>query len=152
MIPNPGFPISAETLQPSLPHRPPMVWIDRVTSAGETGGTAEARFDLSGPQCDSHGLRQTSLIEMMAQAMGYIHAAHQPSVSQQAFLAALKNIEYCSPEAWRTYQSALAEEENALFISVSVVRVLGPVTLVAAQVAAPDGTVLARGELKLFNA
>ena len=35
------FPLETEALQAYLPHRPPMIWIDRVLASTPSGGTCE---------------------------------------------------------------------------------------------------------------
>lgn len=145
------FPISVEALQASLPHRPPMVWITRVLSANEISGICETVLDPNHPSRSPNGLRQSSLIEFMAQAFGFSHAAILKKTSDQAFLASVSQLIYCEEEIWMNFQEQLRISQSlTLTTEVSVVRVLGPITLISGEVRY-QSTSLAKGNLKVFS-
>jgi hypothetical protein len=86
----------------------------------------------------------------MAQSYAYIRACQglsglnsQPGSPKQAYLVALKKIEfYDSPKAYVA--------GDKLFVRVRKTHHVGPVSLIEGQVEDQSGAVLCRGQLKIF--
>jgi hypothetical protein len=143
------YPISVQSLQGSLPHRAPMIWIDRVLEGTETEGVCEVVLDPTGPQFADDGLRQSALVEWMAQGLGYFRASVSAQVSDRTYVAALKDIRYCSSEEWLQFRNSIVKGTRAR-VYLKIQRVLGPIFLVEGEVKTEEGKPLAHGTFKCF--
>jgi len=144
------LPITAEALQLFLPHRPPMVWIDRVIAVHGQGATCEVILKADGPQCAAHGLRQSSVIEWIAQAVGFSQAAIFKQPVQRTYLAAA-NLQYSEQAVWDEFQSALkTTQRQNLNVTFQLIKTLGELSLITAQVLTQTGLVLATGTVKVW--
>jgi predicted hotdog family 3-hydroxylacyl-ACP dehydratase len=148
----------------ALPHRPPMVWIDQVTALRADGGDCGLTLKPDGLYLGPQGLRRSSLIELIAQAYGFVCAARSvsganaggahsagsgaagASAPRRAFLAAIRNAEFFAP-----VDPALLQPGARLRISVSGERQMGPISMFDGQVHDQAGGLLARASLKVFS-
>ena len=146
------FPISTEALQAALPHRKPMVWIRNVLAAGETTGTCQVLLEPGSLEFGENGLRQSTLLEWMAQGFGFANFCYTRITPKQTFLAQAQNIEYCAPEIWNEFVKAASLGTEA-FVEGKITRQLGPISLVEANVFwnRVDKVILAKGQMKLFK-
>jgi hypothetical protein len=146
------FPISTDALQAALPHRKPMVWIRKVISAEENTGVCQVLLDPGSYEFSEDGLRQSTLLEWMAQGFGFANYCYTKVAPKLAFLAQAQNIQYCAPEVWQKFKLAAANGTEA-FVSGKITRTLGPISLVEAEVFwnHPEKIILAHGQLKLFK-
>ena len=126
-----------------------MVWINRILEATEEGGLCEVVIDRDALYFSKAGLRQSSLVEWMAQGFGYAVAAHEQRQSSKAYLAALKDVEYCDEATWTQVTNRLTTGSK-LMVLVKIVRVLGPITMVKGEVKTPEGQTLASAQFKVF--
>ncbi len=69
------LPLSAELLKAYLPHRGPMIWIDRVIEITPVGGRCEVTLMTDALYFKDGRLIPSAPIEWMAQAAGYCAAA-----------------------------------------------------------------------------
>lgn len=152
-------PIATAQLQDALPHRPPMVWIDAVTALHADGGECGLTLEPGGLYLGPEGLRRSSLIELIAQAYGFVSAARIVSAGnvvgvsavgvsapRRAFLVAVRNAEFFAPA-----DPALLQPGARLSISVSGERQMGPISMFDGQVRDQTGGLLARASLKVFS-
>jgi hypothetical protein len=146
------FPISTDTLQAALPHRKPMVWIRNVVSAEETTGICQVLLKPGSYEFSEDGLRQSTLLEWMAQGFGFANFCYTRVTPKLAFLAQAQNIQYCAPEVWLEFKQAAARGTEA-WVSGKITRTLGPISLVEAEVFwnRPEKIILASGQMKLFK-
>jgi 3-hydroxymyristoyl/3-hydroxydecanoyl-(acyl carrier protein) dehydratase len=142
-----SFPIQVQSLVDSLPHRAPMIWVSRVMASDENSSHCEADLERDGPQFDSLGLRQSSVVELMAQSLGYSQAALSNEKAQKAYLVSLKDIRYSSEEVWNAYSST----GGTVAIYLSVIKILGPLSLISGVVKTREGVLLAEGTFKCFK-
>jgi len=146
-------PISTLALREALPHRPPMVWIDEVTSLHTQGGECALTVQAGALYLGPAGLRRSSLIELMAQAYGFVRAARAltgtiaaaEQAPKRAFLAAIQNAEF-----FRSESAASLQPGARLRVTVEGERQLGPITMFTAQVRSSSDQVLASARLKVF--
>jgi len=141
-----NFPISAATLAEALPHRPPMVWIDEVLEASATAGKAAVQVKADAAYRDSRGNRPSAAIEWMAQAFGFVQAAHRAQTAntmpvKRAFLASVSDFR---SEADLTFATGI------LTVTVDGFREFGPLVLFRGVVHDAKGHKLAEGRLKVF--
>jgi predicted hotdog family 3-hydroxylacyl-ACP dehydratase len=145
------FPISTLTLQEMLPHRPPMVWIDQVESVDESGGTCKVLLKKNGLQCSPEGLRQSTLVEWLAQGAGFAQASVVKNSVKNAYLVSVNQLEYCDHETWLRFQEKLTRlNELPITIHIKIVRALGPVTLFSGEIFENE-TLLGKGTFKTFS-
>ncbi len=143
------LPLSVRDLEGFLPHREPAVWIHEVINADETSGTCTVRFSRTATFADTSSVLESSYLEWMAQAFGFVSAAQRKlgllktqSDLEQAFLAAVKN--------YQILEVPQSLEEGDLFqVNVRATHVVGPVTLVEGKIE-KDSKTLATAQLKLF--
>ncbi len=148
-ITNDMKPVPARDLFEALPHRPPMVWVDEVIVADETGGTCRVDLKHDGLYLTDGSLRPSSLIELMAQSFGYIIAANQrrspsdgPKISK-AFLISISNSKL-------EYRPDIGAGRS-VNVHISNVRTIGSVTLFNGSVLLSDGTPLGTADLKVYS-
>src|SRR5690242_13635939 len=92
--------VPVKEIEPYLPHRPPMVWIDDVLVFSEKAGECRVILKPDGHYFGLEGLRATSCLEFIAQAYGFISVCHHIYIMDpnskplsKAFLASIKNAE-----------------------------------------------------------
>lgn len=141
------FPIPVTRLREALPHRPPMVWLDEVLEATPTAGKARVHVDVNAAYGDGRGVRPSAALEWMAQAYGYVQAAHAlmsgttALAPKRAFLASVTSLRI---------ERALADARGDLTITVDGFRPFGPLVLFHGVIHDAEGHVLAEGRLKIF--
>jgi predicted hotdog family 3-hydroxylacyl-ACP dehydratase len=148
------LPISVNQLQEWMPHRPPMVWIDQVIQATKNSGECSLRIKSEGYYQSEAGVRQSSLIEWVAQSYGYVSAVQvglglrqvnqQP---KQVFLAGLRDAQFFC----RTDEDEL-RPGKLVKIRVENSREIGPLTLFDGSVISESGKTLFKVNLKVFAA
>lgn len=145
------FPISSQDLQASLPHRAPMVWIDFVDRANQNEGLCRAILKKTGPQCSPNGLRQSSLIEWLAQGAGFTFAALAHSSPQTAYLVSVSKFEYCDEQTWDQFQQKLESSESLpITIHIKLMRAHGAITLFSGEIY-ENSICLGQGTFKTFS-
>lgn len=146
-----NFPQPVSAFVHSLPHRDPFIWVDEIIEVTENGGQCRVRLESSGLYLDDHGLRQSSLIEFMAQSYGYIRAAQlrlgflsDRPPPNRAFLVAIQDAVFRA-------EPARPGVGDALTITASDIRELGPITAFNAVVFNEMGALLASAKLRIFS-
>ncbi len=141
------YPISTDLLDFALPHRGAMVWIEKVLSATTESGTCQAR--VSDFCLDESGkVRESTLLEWMAQAHGFSMAAAalidgKKNTPSKIFLAAvsdfeiIKNISQLNKKSFVTVHTQTKKQLNALL-------------LVDAQIKNNCDEIIASASLKLY--
>ncbi len=138
-----------------LPHRAPFIWVDEILEVTPEGGECRVKLASTGLYMDEHCLRQSSLIEFMAQSFGYLRAAQLRAID----LSAGPNPGISAPA--RAY---LVGVQDALFsltrpilagesltIKVSGIRQFGALTSFRGSVFASSGETLISANLKIFS-
>ena len=126
-----------------------MVWIDQVLSADATHCHCSLVLDPDSAAFGKSGLRQSSLIEWMAQGFGFAHASQLECNSSKAYLVTMKDIEYCPRNEWDDFCRGIKTGDQA-FITVDTLKTLGGLTVLKGEVKSQLGLVLARGSFKVF--
>ena len=141
-----NFPIEIKELESELPHRPPMVWVDRVLWIDATKGECEVQIDPQALYCENGKVRQVAPIEWIAQTVGFCRAARDKSNPErkihEAFLVGIKNTKIEGLE--------ILKPGDTVRITAEIVRELAPLTLVKGTVTYQDKC-LAVSTLKLFS-
>jgi predicted hotdog family 3-hydroxylacyl-ACP dehydratase len=143
-----NFPVAVEQLENWLPHRAPAVWIDEVSWVKADEGECRVRLKADANYMDPTGNpRDSSFVEWMAQAYGYVGAcqiitglvsAERPP--SRTFLAHVRDFER---------STASVQPEDVLQIHVRKTHQLGPLLLIEGKVTQGDRA-LAQAKLKLF--
>ena len=129
-----------------LPHRPPMIWIDDVHQVSDTSGSCLVHLKGGAHYMSEVGPRQSSAVEWMAQAYGYVCAARayqkdDHSSANKAFLAQVRKA---------VFKHSIPKS-GTLLVEVEEKRVLGPLCLISSRMKDfKTGKVLVEAELKLF--
>jgi hypothetical protein len=94
------LPISTKWIASFMPHRPPAIWVDEIISFDSRGGRGRVFLDPSAHYFDETELRQSSLVEFVAQSYGYcfvlseIFNNKQISNVSQTMIAEIRNVKY----------------------------------------------------------
>lgn len=127
-----------------IPHRPPMVMIDRFTKKNETAGIGEKRFFQGNYGCENGFVLQSILIECVAQTVaaqhGYDHLSKDNPEPALGMLVAIDHFEFFHPVP-----------ENA-FITIHVNKTdeIGQFHLLRGMILFGK-KLMARGRIKIFN-
>lgn len=148
-----SFPVSTEALRDWLPHRDGAVWVDEVTSVGIDGGECRVLLHPSANYADQHGrIRESSFIEWMAQAYGYVCACQALSglvnlaeKPKKVFLVQITDLDL-SPDP----SPSLIGDGDWISVRVKKTHQVGPIALIEGVVLSSHEVVLARAKLKLF--
>jgi hypothetical protein len=128
-----------------------MVWIDLVLAADAETGLCEINLALDSLECDSNGLRQSSLVEWMAQAAGFSQAAFHATGAKTTYLASVNHLDYASAEIWGAFQTELKTQKTVkILVKTQLVRALGPITLFKGEVICGD-KILGAGTFKTYS-
>jgi predicted hotdog family 3-hydroxylacyl-ACP dehydratase len=141
-------------LIPYLPHRPPMVWVNRVAEVGKDykGLAGVCVVDIKKDSLyvnDGHELRASSAIEFTAQGFGYLKAAYQVihKFNDPPSQTYLTGVRFCRAN----FESVDLDKVSQLEVSIRVIRELLPVTYVRGEVRVPgDETLLAETEIQVY--
>lgn len=141
-------------LIPYLPHRPPMVWISRITEIGENyedfSGTCMVDLERSSLYVNNNNeIRGSSAIEFTAQGFGYLKAAYQVvhKINNPPSQTYLTGVRSCSAN----FEKVDLDNVKQLQIKISVLRELLPITYVKGEVSLPgDSEVLATAEIQVY--
>ena len=116
-----------------LPHRPPMVWVDKVVDVGDDykmfTGTISVEIDKKALYvCNGKELRASAAIEFTAQAFGYLKAAYQVkhNFSAPPTVTYLAGVRSCKSD----FSGLDLDQVTELHVSIQVKRELLPVTYI----------------------
>ncbi|MBC7691971.1 MAG: AMP-binding protein [Methylotenera sp.] len=150
------YPLPVERLSHWLPHRSPAIWIDQINSISADPTTLEGecsvRFDPAANYASDGKLRQSSALEWIAQAYGYVSTCTLLSQAtsglkkpEKAYLVAITNAE------WSEAASAASLKPGAeLRIRVRRTHQMGHLSLIEGSVLTDTGQLLAKAQIKLF--
>ncbi len=143
------FPLSSDVLQIYLPHRAPMIWIDRVLNVTPLGGVCDVLLRPTALYFQKGQIIPSAPIEWIAQAAGYcaaarLHSGISPGYKklEQTFLVGIRNAKL--PDL-----SSLKAEDR-LVIEIEVVKQLAPLALVRGTIKT-GGQELCSMILKVFG-
>lgn len=145
-------PVEAKDIWKYIPHRPPMIWIDRITDWGATEGASEVDVRTDAHYMSPEGLRPSSCIEIIAQTYGLVWTCHviynvDPNSKGMsvAMLAAFKDVKFAPPDVMRT-----VKEGDRLICRISKVRWVGPIASFRGEVWLGE-TLLAEAGMRTFS-
>ena len=113
-----------------MPHRPPMVWIDRVREFSKVNGFCFVDVRRDALYMGPTGLRASSCLEFVAQAFGFIWTCYvtrtlnplAPPMTK-ALLVSFKDAVFATREIFEHVQAG-----DELSIRIENVRSVGPIT------------------------
>lgn len=136
-----------------LPHRDPMVWVDRVVEVGKDykGITGSCRIKLDPTMLFvSQGkLRGSCAVEFTAQAFGYLKAAYQviykiTDLPSETYLTGIRSCD-------ANFESIDLSEQKELEVRISVLREMLPITYIRGELFLPGSdTMLAAVEIQVY--
>ena len=142
-------PLETKALESWLPHRPPMVWVKTILWSDEDGG--ECLVDLNEiPLASTDGfLRQSSMIEIMAQSFGFVmahyhyHFKSQYTGFKKTFVISYKKMSFSHHNI---------RGDKILRVMVNKEREISTIAFVNGKVISNDGNLIyCKGQLKLFS-
>jgi len=147
------FPVAVSELQESLPHREPMVWISQVNWVNSKEGECLVQLDPQAHYMDGKKIRQTSVVEWIAQTYGFVSACQnlvndtevQTKLISKAYLISIKDVEIF--EGF----NRLLDKETSLLVYVKTLRDLNPMKSIYGEIKTKDGKKIATGEVKVFS-
>lgn len=129
---------------PLIPHRPPMVMIDRFTRESDTAGTAIKQFSASDYGCENGRVTPAVLIECVAQTVAAHHGCDRlDNPSGEPALGMLVAVDQF------TFFWEVPGDESVT-IKVERTDEIGPFHLIQGEVFC-NGSLVARGKIKIFN-
>jgi len=135
-----------------LPHRGPMVWVDQICQWDLQGGTSLIRLDPKAHYMDHEGVRQSSVVEWIAQTYGFVRAcqsqaAQEPSDAEisRAYLVSFKNLSFSEK-----FEPAL-RSERFLSVYVRTLRDSNPLKTIYGEVKTSAGEKIAAGEITVYS-
>jgi predicted hotdog family 3-hydroxylacyl-ACP dehydratase len=145
-------PIPVKEVEKYLPHRPPMVWIDKVVSFSEKAGECVLQLKSDALYWGPMGLRPTSCLEFIAQAYGFISVCHHIYILDpnskplsKAFLASINKTNLPQAEALAQFKTG-----DVLRVVIDGVRQMGPIVMFRGQVLHQDRLVCS-AHMKVFK-
>ena len=143
--------LSRDQLLEWIPHRPPLLWIDKVLSVTEQKGTCSITLNTDGHYMSRSGLRSSTMIEFVAQCFGFVRAAQylegmvttKSAPPTKVFLVAVNNARYNAEAPW-------PQAGDTIHIHVRGIREFGPLALLEGEVTTPDGLSLFCTQMKVF--
>lgn len=128
-----------------IPHRPPMLMIDRFTKESETVGIGEKRFSQGHYGCENGFVLQSILIECVAQTVAAQHGYDQLSKNDPepalGMLVAIDQFEFFHP----------VPENASITIQVNKTDEIGQFHLLSGEILFGE-KLMALGRIKIFNA
>lgn len=145
------YPVPISQVMECLPHRDSAVWVDEVTWAQPDQGECRIIFKEDAHYIDNGFIRDTSFIEWMAQAYGYVCAcqvlsglATGKTKAQKAYLVGIRNF---TPPLLQV----AAGTGDWVRCWVRKTNELGPIELVEGKVFSSTGELIATAQLKVFS-
>ena len=145
-------PIAVQDLLRFIPHRPPMVWVDKVLDWSRNHGEVLIEVKGDALYMSPEGLRPSSLLEFIAQAYGFCWICYTIYVLDpgsngmaQAMVAGFKEAQFAPPSAMRKVRPG-----DTLRVKLSDMRRKGPITFLRGQVWHGE-VLLADSEMRTFS-
>lgn len=151
--------IPVDLLLDVLPHRPPLLWIDKVDWSNINEGVCSLLLNKEAHYFDFEKIRNSSFLEWMAQAYGFIRACSTLTKTkntesknlQKTFLAAVNHFEIEAHQwgASKLHAKDLLQNKK-IFIHMKTVKELAPLFSISGEIKNEDGCLLAKGNLKVY--
>lgn len=139
------MPSSYTDISGIIPHRPPMVMIDRFTKESDVAGTGEKQFTPGNYGCENGFVLQAVLIECVAQTVaaqhGYDQLSEDNPKSALGMLVAIDHFEF--------FHSV--PHNASITIKVNKTNEIGMFHLISGKILLGEKQ-MARGRIKIFNA
>lgn len=131
-------------IEPLIPHRAPMRWVEELLDCTDTTATATTRFSAEHFAVANGIVIETALVECMAQtvaaALGHrMRASGKPGAANNGMLAAVSNFTIHSPPPL----------DQILTIEVREVKRLGPMLMITGKISCGP-QLIATGDLSLY--
>lgn len=134
---------SGPVLAELVPHRPPILAVDRVLAVTDDFAEAEFRVPIAAADADAEGnLWEQTLVEGLAQTASALHATSARRAGRRIARGMLVGIQ-------RFEVRRRARVGETLHYRVELIRELRPLSLVRG-IASVGDEVLAQGELKFY--
>lgn len=124
-----------------------MVWIDEVIAVDTEGGECQVRLKRDALYMSTDGVRQSAMIEWLAQSLGYIRAVQnlcglieQGKPPSRTLLVSVRNGIYHTP-----CDMLGLDKEEVLSLKVQNIKMISPLLF-------SEGTVSTRAGVLLFSA
>jgi len=125
-----------------IPHRPPMVMIDRLVRCDATSAEGIKTFHAGDYGISGGSISESLLVECLAQTVaamqGYL-LKQQGRKASQGLLVGIDNFIVYSP----------VRVGSPLMMTITVANCVGPFRIVSGSVS-QDGSLLAEGQMKVF--
>ena len=127
-----------------IPHRPPMVMIDRYQKISQTAGTSVKQFSREDYGCEGGQVMPVVLIECVAQTVaaqhGYDRLTGQGGGPAMGMLVSVDHVEFFAP----------VPGDARVTINVEKTDEIGPFHLIQGEIICGD-SLMAKGKIKIFN-
>ncbi len=136
------FPLRTDQMAEFLPHRDPMVWVDRIMDVSAQRGITEVTLDHD-LMLDRNRVHVGALVEFLAQSYGFIMAIEamrrhgRLAIAQLAAIDHFELLSRCLPRAGETLSAEL-----------ETIRDLHPLYLVKGQVLTPQRRIVCTIDFK----
>lgn len=139
-------PIDTKELTNYLPHRPPMVWIDRVLEYSQDSGVCEVIPKSNSLYIDNNKIMETSALEWMAQSYGFIKDAFlidQDNVlpPKKTLFGGVNNAEFFEP---------LSLDVKSYLVYIHNIKIRGPLNTCTSEIKDKNGKLYCRASIKIF--
>lgn len=142
------FPLATSELSEWIPHRQPMVWVDEVSWVTSDEGECIAEVKKTAHYMSTQGLRQSTLLEWMAQSFAFVSVSQALSgfvpmeeMPEKAYLVAVRGLKF---------PATLPKSGEKVKIWVGKPRCLGPLSLFEAKISNSAGVVVTQAQLKVY--
>jgi len=138
------FPLRTEELTGLLPHRKPMVWVDRIMHVSGQQGSTEVTLNHQ-LMLDNGKMHVGALVEFLVQSYGFIMAVKQMERHRRLKVAQLAAI-----DRFELLSNMLPSEGETLSAELDTIRDLHPLYLAKGQVFASQRRKLCEIEFKAY--
>jgi predicted hotdog family 3-hydroxylacyl-ACP dehydratase len=142
-------PMEVKSFEGWLPHRKPMVWVSSVLWSSETSGECTVNLKDFPLACSYGQLRQSSMIEILAQSFGYVMAHYH--CNSKSHLTGFKTTFVVGYRSMK-FSSHQVNDEEILKIKVSKEREISPITFIKGTLTSfKKDHIYCEGQLNLFS-
>ena len=142
-------PLPVAELPTLLPHRPPMVWVDRVAAINERGGVTivDVTKSKSALYFSEGAIAPHMQIEWIAQSYGFTRAAHlmcgflgADELPTNCFLIQIQKADFLAP----------VPKDGAVTVKVECTRSVGAVSFLSGQVFNDRAEKICQASIKIY--
>jgi hypothetical protein len=130
-----------------------MIWVDEVVAVTTTGGECRVLLNRDALYMDSDGVRQSAMIEWIAQSFGYVRAVQnifglipQNEPPSRTLLIAVRDGVFHSP-----LNEFDLDKEKVLHFKVSNIKDMSPLLLFDGMVSSQEGRCLFSARITAYS-